>query len=1318
MDDESYKWGSPCGGNGGLFQSMTQSFRPNEQHGSILPILNMNQGPSSNTPNSGQFYAAQQPHSLPSLMNPNLSNNNSIPLAHPPPLPPSTRYSLPSLHQQLPGQPTAHDSHPPNAISTPQDLPSSPLNSQTSNTNIQNPVYRPLNVKDALSYLDQVKIQFSEQPDVYNRFLDIMKDFKSQSIDTLGVIERVSTLFRGHPNLVQGFNTFLPPGYKIECSFDPSDPTAIRVITPLGTMMTHSGLGGSLSNTQGGIRESWSGMQDNGIYNHSDNSISIGGKKAPVEFNHAINYVNKIKNRFSNEPDTYKRFLEILQTYQKEQRPIQDVYAEVTILFKAAPDLLDDFKQFLPENNTSNSSLFAVGPRLPPVGNFAPPTVSNIVSKDKKKRAQNIEQSMLIGQNQPKRSKHYHKSTVDLLNVSPSLMPSVLEPIEPPTHASAPASAEELSFFDKVKKFIGNKQTYNEFLKVLNLFSQDILDKNLLVERVYNFIGANEELMDWFKRFVGYDGKDDVIENIPAPRPKVDLMLCKAYGPSYRLLPKSEALLPCSGRDEMCWEVLNDGWVSHPTWASEDSRFVAHKKNQYEETLHKVEEERYDYDLNIEANLRTIQLLEPIAQQISNMSNEEKNSFRLPPGLGSQSTSIYQKVLKKVYDKEQGLEVIDALHENPAVAVPIILKRLKQKDEEWKRAQREWNKVWRETEYKNFYKSLDHQGITFKSSDKKAITSKILLAEIDTLRKQQREASINHSKSKSKSQFKYEFEDQDILIDVLCLLSKQLDHAPSISVSDKEKLEKFLKYFFPLFFELDKNTVTSRIDTFINGNTDENSVNPESETLSQTENVSGKKRLSKEPDLLKDVLKKVRRGQGKDKSDTIVNGQNKNSNLDNISKNASDEKNDSIRNDINNSTMFESAERAAEVWIQHKKGDSIIETTTESNIPSNQALNSKKKRHIYNFFTNSSFYCFFRIFYMLYSRLFKMKSIEDKVVSENRSKKPNPITVQLGFHVNRLSELELPVLQDVPYYQQLLGFCGKLIENDIEQNGFEDILRYMYGINGYPFYTVDKVVSAMIKHLHFIITDTKSAEIVYLFEKDRELVKTTPRQQIIYRVQVESILGPEESLYRIEWNNQEMTLSIQLIGKDDLTLDQAVSAEEKWSYYIDAFVMSSPTEGVASELVKTTFLKRNLPLEEEEDDDEKAQRAADLIDENYVSSGLEIKICVNTYKIFFVQGTEDSFARSINKRKIDQEKYQKLKEKRLELWKERLNGKNGWKMGLKNNEEAVKLESRINNWIKNGIMEPSFENSKENSKEKNRSNTKNLHGNNENNSQA
>jgi len=54
-------------------------------------------------------------------------------------------------------------------------------------------------------------------------------------------------------------------------------------------------------------------------------NAAFNDKRPPVEFNHAISYVNKIKQRFAGSPETYKQFLEILQTYQKEQRPIQEV---------------------------------------------------------------------------------------------------------------------------------------------------------------------------------------------------------------------------------------------------------------------------------------------------------------------------------------------------------------------------------------------------------------------------------------------------------------------------------------------------------------------------------------------------------------------------------------------------------------------------------------------------------------------------------------------------------------------------------------------------------------------------------------------------------------------------------------------------------------------------------------------------------------------------------------------------------------------------------------------------------------------------------
>jgi len=106
--------------------------------------------------------------------------------------------------------------------------------------------------QDALTYLDQVKVQFADHPDVYNRFLDIMKDFKSGAIDTPGVIERVSQLFAGNPGLIQGFNTFLPPGYKIECGAG-DDPNTIRVTTPMGTTVSTMPPARPLSNPRGHV---------------------------------------------------------------------------------------------------------------------------------------------------------------------------------------------------------------------------------------------------------------------------------------------------------------------------------------------------------------------------------------------------------------------------------------------------------------------------------------------------------------------------------------------------------------------------------------------------------------------------------------------------------------------------------------------------------------------------------------------------------------------------------------------------------------------------------------------------------------------------------------------------------------------------------------------------------------------------------------------------------------------------------------------------------------------------------------------------------
>lgn len=100
----------------------------------------------------------------------------------------------------------------------------------------------------------------------------------------------------------------------------------------------------------------FSGSASQGAAAVANAAFGVPNASQPVEFNHAINYVNKIKNRFQGQPDIYKQFLEILHTYQKEQRSLKEglvnplnyrptlteaeVYAKVAQLFQNQEDLL------------------------------------------------------------------------------------------------------------------------------------------------------------------------------------------------------------------------------------------------------------------------------------------------------------------------------------------------------------------------------------------------------------------------------------------------------------------------------------------------------------------------------------------------------------------------------------------------------------------------------------------------------------------------------------------------------------------------------------------------------------------------------------------------------------------------------------------------------------------------------------------------------------------------------------------------------------------------------------------------------------------
>ncbi|KAJ3332840.1 Transcriptional regulatory protein sin3 [Blyttiomyces sp. JEL0837] len=197
----------------------------------------------------------------------------------------------------------------------------------------------PLTIADALRYLDKVRTECKDTPQVYESFLEIMKDFKSGRIQTPEVIDRVLTLFKGNKDLIIGFNTFLPTGFKIDETSDPTNPFKVTISptdsnstsVPVGVQQSSSS---SLSKTDERVTA---------VASQANQS-----NKKPVEFNDAIGYVAKVKTQYEDTPEVYKSFLEILQEYQKQGLKIRVVVDRILILFEGNTDLILGFNAFLP----------------------------------------------------------------------------------------------------------------------------------------------------------------------------------------------------------------------------------------------------------------------------------------------------------------------------------------------------------------------------------------------------------------------------------------------------------------------------------------------------------------------------------------------------------------------------------------------------------------------------------------------------------------------------------------------------------------------------------------------------------------------------------------------------------------------------------------------------------------------------------------------------------------------------------------------------------------------------------------------------------
>ncbi|XP_028796665.1 paired amphipathic helix protein Sin3-like 4, partial [Neltuma alba] len=661
-----------------------------------------------------------------------------------------------------------------------------------------------LTTNDALAYLKAVKEIFQDKREKYDDFLEVMKDFKAQRVDTVGVIARVKELFKGHRDLILGFNTFLPKGYEITLPLEDEQPV----------------------------------------------------QKKPVEFEEAINFVNKIKSRFQGDDHVYKSFLDILNMYRKENKSISEVYQEVASLFHDHPDLLDEFTHFLPDTSGTASTHYAPSrsSMLRDRGSAVPrqmsvekrertvdshgdhdlsvdrsdPDHDRVVIKAEKEQRRRAEKEKDLREERDRRD-----GERDDRNYGPDSSRDFNMPRFPPKRKSGrriddtgaeplhqggdsdenlsmrPMSSacddkssvksmysQEFAFCEKVKEKLRNHDVYQEFLKCLHIYSREIITRQELESLVGDLLGKYPDLMEGFNEFLSRCEKNDgflagvmnkksfwteeiaskpakaedkdrdrardhdrddrvkerdrelrerdksspfISKDVSGPKMypfsskdkyyakpinELDLSNCEQCTPSYRLLPKNYPTPTASQRTELGAELLNDHWVS-VTSGSEDYSFKHMRKNQYEESLFRCEDDRFELDMLLESVNVTTKRVEELLEKINNNIIKADSPIRIEEHL----TALNRRCVERLYG-DHALDVMEVLRKNAPLALPVILSRLKQKQEEWARCRADFNKVWAEIYAKNYHKSLDHRSFYFKQQDTKSLSTKALLAEI------------------------------------------------------------------------------------------------------------------------------------------------------------------------------------------------------------------------------------------------------------------------------------------------------------------------------------------------------------------------------------------------------------------------------------------------------------------------------------------------------------------------------------------------------------------------------------------------------------
>ena len=1136
-------------------------------------------------------------------------------------------------------------------------------------------------VEDALNYLDRVKSQFGSSS-VYNDFLEIMKQFKSQLIDTSIVIQRVSELFKGHGSLITGFNAFLPPGYRIyynngnvqvvtpadtapisivatpspsDATLTPSNPPGhgvrpnalpflnhppqkpqMQVITPhLSPAPGNSKLVSTAVNSVKGRAAKLKETKN------SDNTTVSGliktEEQTSAEFDRAVNFVNRIKERFADEPGVYDSFLEILKYYKDqdlgtEKMPLigKDLYEKVSSLFKNDKDLMAEFANFLPDMMSGMLAGQKKRPQSSGQMRSQNPEFTQTTVRENRPPVKHSRRRTQSNEFESPTSRFSSNSLIasrDLLNpgVVHEMVSDIprkkIKTVEQSDRVNLVNTRSEFAMFDEIRNMLrartDNESAYNDFIKCMYMLNNKIITKKEFIRMILPLIQLSEDqncsvAFDWLVQFLGLkssdaehkitgdrfplrthqmrltdkdnelesndDGEstDEFEEELPPTCKNVDLKLRKTsnghlptlgrpktktennskensiapkmskaakmeeepvatlcnnsevkvefvfepldlyalpkHGTSYRVLPKEETEASSFNSVKLepaILECINTQYRSVSSAAEQSSYVPASSRKRYsQDYMSRIDDERFELDLMMDVNSAAIKSIEALQKAVSKTSGAagDLKSVELRNVLSSVSTANLKSALVRLYG-DRFPEILESLFTTPKSSLSVVKSRLRNRQDHWEQRKKEFTKVWNSLYSKHALRALDLRSSSYKQSDLRNTKSKKLINDAEQARMSE-ESGVDYLPSAITVRcleddrpwtphLKLKYESSQAIRDADRLVIYYLKRNVS-SRAEKWRMKRLLRHFLKDLTSLERAEMSD----------DELGVDEGSEF--------GDEMMS---------------------SGTFEDGGNR-------------PKESGTNNGLTNYTTISAmtSSMACSSYIRD-------ESSSVNAPPFPFALIS--------FLCTNNWYLFFRLHIMLANKLATLYSRCEAAVESQKN--------ATAVDANRGSEsmdkkrgvaisLELKKPQKTfsgaeEVYEELLDAICDRMDNKIDSNQLEDLVRARLGLNAYGVFTIDKFIHATARQLQLIVSNQDNVSCLNLFlemnqilirSKWREESKRQLEQQ--YAVQLAEKVGKHCNIFRLVFEEGDNCVGLNVrLEMSEQDLQQSDFCDLTWN---------------------------------------------------------------------------------------------------------------------------------------------------------------------------